>query len=264
MVDSDDGAPLESRPPTLEDLVALCRRLNEEHARYIVVGGMAIIQAGFVRATEGVDLLIDASADNVVRVKRALLALPDGAAADVEEDDVKNYDLVRVADEIVVDLMKAACGIEYTEARHEVELVDIDGVPIPFAAPALLWRMKETTREKDRFLQLSRPFAVMGERCFRTRSQLPRQHRGRPFEQQGHSPGAYAAQLATGLPAPPRLRTRRPLRRVPVATEVPRPCRPRSLLPPAPPPRSAGSGSNRVQLSLDSSEHGCRTADRLR
>ena len=38
MVDADDGPPLESRPPRLNDLVSLCRRLNEEQARYIVVG----------------------------------------------------------------------------------------------------------------------------------------------------------------------------------------------------------------------------------
>jgi hypothetical protein len=150
VVDPDDGAQLESRPPTLDDLVALCRRLNDEQARYVVVGGMAIIQAGFVRATEDVDLLIDPSPDNVARVKRALMALPDGAAADVRDDDVSSYVVVRVADEIVVDLMKAACGIEYAEAEQEIELVEIEGVPIPFAGPELLWRMKQTMRDKDR------------------------------------------------------------------------------------------------------------------
>ena len=48
MVDEDDGAPLESRTPTLEDLIELCRRLNDEGARYVVVGGMAILQLGLV------------------------------------------------------------------------------------------------------------------------------------------------------------------------------------------------------------------------
>ena len=47
----DADAPLEARPPLLEDLVALCRYLNREKARYVVLGGMAVIQAGFVRAT---------------------------------------------------------------------------------------------------------------------------------------------------------------------------------------------------------------------
>ncbi len=42
-----DGAPLEPRPPLLKDLVDLCRRHNTADARYIVVGGMAIIHARF-------------------------------------------------------------------------------------------------------------------------------------------------------------------------------------------------------------------------
>ncbi len=53
----DDGAAAEARPAGLEDLVALCRSLNREQAKYIVIGGMAIIQAGFVRehSMEGLD-----------------------------------------------------------------------------------------------------------------------------------------------------------------------------------------------------------------
>jgi hypothetical protein len=149
MVASDDGAP-EARPPRLTDLVALCRRLNEEEALYVVIGGMAIIQAGFVRATEDIDLLVDASPANISRLRQALLSLPDRAIADMGDDDLDQYVVVRVADEIVVDLMKAACGIEYEEASRLSTTVDINGVMIPFASPLLLWRTKQTLRDKDR------------------------------------------------------------------------------------------------------------------
>lgn len=150
MVDPDDGAPAESRPPTLTDLVALCRSLNREGARYVVIGGMAVIQAGFVRATEDIDLLIDASPDNIARVRRALMDLPDAAVREMGDRDVEQYTVVRVADEIVVDLLRAACGITYAEASASVDVVTIDGVPIPLAQPALLWKTKQTFRDKDR------------------------------------------------------------------------------------------------------------------
>ncbi len=100
-------APKESRPPTINDLIEVCRALNNAGARFIVVGGMAMIHHGFVRATEDVDLLIDATPQNVERVKRALAAaLPDHAALELNDGDVEQYTVVRVADEIVVDLMK--------------------------------------------------------------------------------------------------------------------------------------------------------------
>jgi hypothetical protein len=150
MVDEDDGEVPEARPAGIEDLVALCRNLNRESARYVVIGGMAIIQAGFVRATEDIDLLVDISPENVERLRRALLTLPDQAVRDMADDDIEKYAVVRVADEIVVDLMRKACGVEYDEASTMVDDVTIEGVKIPFANTELLWRTKQTGREKDR------------------------------------------------------------------------------------------------------------------
>ncbi len=149
MVASHDGSPAESRPPTLADLLTLCRHLNDAGARYLVIGGMAVIHAGFVRATEDIDLLVAADADNVERVRSALLHLPDRAVREVDHDDLMRYAVIRVADEIVVDLMRSACGIEYAEACQEIEYDTIDGVSVPFPSARLLLRMKQTLREKD-------------------------------------------------------------------------------------------------------------------
>ncbi len=68
------------------------------------------------------------------------------------EDLVKlaEYVVTRVADEIVVDLMTSASGIGYAEAEREVVVHEISGVPISFASPWLLWRMKKSSlRDKD-------------------------------------------------------------------------------------------------------------------
>ena len=140
MVDSNDGSPPESRPRRLADLLLLCRSLNREAVRYVVVGGMAMIQAGFVRATEDIDLLVDADRDNLNRLRKALLDLPDQAVREMGEDDLDRYVVVRIADEFVADLLKAACGVEYGEAREMIEEVEIegllmDGEPIPEKAP---------------------------------------------------------------------------------------------------------------------------------
>ncbi len=140
----------ESRPPSVEDLVNLCRELNDKGAGYLVVGGFAIRGAGYIRETMDVDLLIDASLENEARVYSALESLPDQAVKELLPGEVSEYTVVRVADEIVVDLMASASGIRYEEAIQDVIIRTIDGVAIPFASPRLLWRMKEKThREKD-------------------------------------------------------------------------------------------------------------------
>lgn len=149
--DHSTAQDLESREPSLEDLVDLCRHLNSEDAKYIVIGGFAIRAAGYVRQTMDIDLLIATDEVNESRVFNALKSLPDQAVSELVPGEVAKYAVVRVADEIVVDLMKAACGIDYAEAVQSVIIREINGVRIPFASPELLWRTKcSTHRDKDR------------------------------------------------------------------------------------------------------------------
>jgi hypothetical protein len=128
----------------------MCRLLNASGARYMIVGGFAIMYAGYGRTTGDVDLLFDTSSENEAKVYHCLESLPDKAVLHLQPGEVAKYTVVRVADEIVIDLMKSASGIEYDEAAKDVVIREVQGVPIPFASPRLLWRMKRKTyREKD-------------------------------------------------------------------------------------------------------------------
>lgn len=148
-MDPENAHPAESRPPTVTDLLTVCRSLNSQNASYMVVGGFAVNQHGFTRATMDIDVLIDDSPENQIRAKKALEVLPDKAVRELGDDDLRNYVVVRVCDEVVVDLMTLACGISYNEGASEIEIHTIDGVPIPFASAKLLLRTKQTYREKD-------------------------------------------------------------------------------------------------------------------
>ena len=162
---SDEIPELESREPTLTDLVNLCRALNSAGAKYLVCGGFAIRAAGYNRGTMDVDLLVDPSLANEARVFTALEILPDKAVRQLDAGDIEKYVVCRVADEVLVDLMASASGITYAEAAEAVIIREVDGVPIPFASPQLLWRMKRNThREKDRpdLLFLRQLFEIQG------------------------------------------------------------------------------------------------------
>ena len=148
--DRPSPSELESREPTLEDLRDLCRELNQREARYVVVGGFAVRAAGYNRRTMDVGLIVAADRENESRVCSALSTLPDNAVRELQPGELQQYNVIRVADEILVDLMRSAGGIDYEAAARDVVVHEIEGVPIPFASPRLLWRMKATThRAKD-------------------------------------------------------------------------------------------------------------------
>jgi len=148
--DHPSAPELEPREPTVEDLRDLCRELNRRAAFYVVVGGWAMRAAGYNRLTMDVDLLVASDETNEAKVFSALATLPDNAVRDLKPGELKQYNVIRVADEIPVNLMCSAAGIDYAEAARDVVVREIDSVSIPFASPRLLYRMKAAThREKD-------------------------------------------------------------------------------------------------------------------
>ena len=138
-----------SKNPRRRRLSKTVRSSQGEGARYLVVGGMAMNQHGMLRATAAIDLLLERSRDNQDKVRKALEILPDKAVREMNETDLEEYTVVRVGDEIVVDLMLAACGVTYADAAGEVETKEVQGAAIPFASAKLLLRTKQTYRERD-------------------------------------------------------------------------------------------------------------------
>lgn len=83
----------------------------------MILDGFAMRASGYDRRTMAVDVLVDVSGDNEARVIAALSALPDGAAKELVPGDIAKYVVIRVADEIVVDLMQSASGFDYESGQ---------------------------------------------------------------------------------------------------------------------------------------------------
>ena len=80
------------RDPDQGDLLKICKSLNDHGAKYLVIGGMAMVLHGFNRGTEDIDLLVDKVASNISLLKKALSILPDNAIQDVRDSDVEKYE----------------------------------------------------------------------------------------------------------------------------------------------------------------------------
>jgi hypothetical protein len=101
--------------------------------------------------TEDIDLLIEPSIENQQLVRQALRILPERAIDELGTGRrSRDWVVVRVNDEITVDLMTSACGVTYADGKDDVTIRTISGIETPFASRALMIRLKQGNREKDR------------------------------------------------------------------------------------------------------------------
>ena len=94
--------------PVLPPLLLVCSLLNETGAKYLVIGGHACILHGLVRTTEDVDIVIEESEGNCELVLAALSRMADGAAAELTPRDLLENVVVKIADEVEVDVSTRA------------------------------------------------------------------------------------------------------------------------------------------------------------
>jgi len=147
-VDDQDAAAY-ARAPEPEDLVRICHALNTAGARYVLIGGFAVLAHGASRFTKDIDFLVDDAPENIARVKQGLAILADNAAIEVADTDVRDHTVVRVIDEVIVDLLGRACGLSYADVAADMEWHDMAGVRVPVASPTALVRTKDTFRPQD-------------------------------------------------------------------------------------------------------------------
>ena len=139
-----------SRPATREDVKRLVRALNDAGAEYLLVGGYALLALGFERATVDIDVLLPPDRATGERVRRALLVLPDRSAESLDPAWFESGDTIRVADEIVVDLMFNAGGESYESLKAHAVTLELDGVPVRTVDLAGLLKTKaRSDRPKD-------------------------------------------------------------------------------------------------------------------
>src|SRR6266704_7137445 len=113
-------------------LLRVCSLLNRYNAQYLIVGARACWLHGYVRATMDVDILIPEDLENHARVIAALSELEDHAAAELTPQDLIDNVVVKIADEVEVDVSTRAWKVSYTDAVGTSLKTTIDGVAIPY------------------------------------------------------------------------------------------------------------------------------------
>ncbi|MBU0744700.1 MAG: nucleotidyl transferase AbiEii/AbiGii toxin family protein [Gammaproteobacteria bacterium] len=127
------------------------QRLNEAKVQYIVIGGCAIFLHGYERTTRDIDILIDASPQNIEKLKKALQDILPEACAELKAEDVQANTVVRmVGEDLVVDLIHQVGKIDYEGIWEQRIIETINGVAVPIANVDAMLELKRGVRDVDK------------------------------------------------------------------------------------------------------------------
>lgn len=130
-------------------VVEVCAALNSEGAKYLVIGGIACILHGYIRATTDVDILIERKRENVERVLAALGNVGYGFAREWTPDQILESPITIIGDDPAVDLFLVAWTVKYEQAVSRSWTVEVEGVSIPVIGLDDLIATKRTGRPLD-------------------------------------------------------------------------------------------------------------------
>jgi len=138
--------------PSFEKLLVL---LTEARVDFIVVGGIAVSIQGYVRFTEDVDILIQASAKNIDRLLDCLGNYGEGFARELSLEDFTDEEgairIIEVVEQCQIDIFTRMNSRKYEDVVIDADVFSVAGYEIKVASKASLIRWKSnSTREKDR------------------------------------------------------------------------------------------------------------------
>jgi len=139
-----------------DEILRVLKAFEDEGLEYVLIGAAAMGFHGIVRATEDLDLFIQATAENVERLKRAFRQAysNDPNIDEISADDLLgDYPAVRYyppSGDLYFDVMTRLGEAAAFDTVDSV-IKEIEGIRVKVATPLSLYRLKkDTVRPLDR------------------------------------------------------------------------------------------------------------------
>jgi predicted nucleotidyltransferase len=141
--------------PVAPDLVAVSAAFRERGARFVVIGGMAVIAHNVIRTTEDCDLLVPDDQTNDAAVLAALEDLGatprDSLPLTLERITGREHLRLESPKAGVIDVMRGGVApLDFDTIDRNAQVVEFHGEPIRFAGLASLVALKRLAgRRRD-------------------------------------------------------------------------------------------------------------------
>jgi len=137
-----------------DDLLRFWQCLNDNHVRYIMVGGFATRFHGFNRNTDDLDIWLEDTLQNRKNLRKSFTELSYGDFPSLETMDfIPGWTGFYVGHLIELDIMTKMKGLEnlsFNECFEMASIADLDGILVPFLhINQLIANKKAVNRPKD-------------------------------------------------------------------------------------------------------------------
>lgn len=134
---------------TFEELL---EGLSKAQVDYILIGGLAVDLCGFSRVTMDVDIIVDISKENIMRLLNCLESFGEGSARELKpEDFTLEEGSIRIIEEFPLDVFTLVKGKTYQDLSGYSDIFTTEkGVRIKYLNAEGLIMLKEgSVRPKD-------------------------------------------------------------------------------------------------------------------
>jgi len=100
----------------LNQLKGVFSSLQKHDVKYVVIGGIAAVLHGVPRATFDLDILIEATPDNVQKLLDAFMDAGLGTASLVSTEELLAHEITIFKDRVRIDVQTSTPGINFSEA----------------------------------------------------------------------------------------------------------------------------------------------------
>lgn len=148
-------------PETFESLLA---KLSSSGVDYLVAGGVAVCLNGYVRTTQDLDLLVEASPANIDRLLGCLANFGEGYSRELSREDFPMEEgAIRLNEDFTVDLFTQMRSHTFGDFAGTARKLVLSDATVRFLDPKALIELKSASaREKDR-LDVSALCELMGD-----------------------------------------------------------------------------------------------------
>lgn len=127
----------------------ICRSFNQAGVDYVVGGGFAVILHGLPRVTDDLDFFVDPGAENVEKIKQALMDVyGDEAINEIRASDINDYSVVRYGtpEGFYLDFIGRVGDVaSFKDLKAGMEYIEVENVKIPLCGVETMLCLKENT-----------------------------------------------------------------------------------------------------------------------